>query len=534
MKALMKVFFYFGRRKTTALFHALAQYWSKNYGLSEFAGLVVAKDRDHADFLERQRDVQYRFIDRLEDIEDASLAAKVDEAEMAEWERQLGFSLMRFVVADRHIGHFYNTAGIVSPSPIMRLANDPDVLRKLIYHHLKYLQSRIREFKPTAVISGGAASMYALMLVRVCQLEGIPCLWVYPTRIMDRYSILDNISEVHDGVIQDFEAALHGSGDLSEYWQEAEAYVDGFQQASEAPEYYTSKYEGDIIKQRYDVGWLRLFARELGAAFPQFVKGAFNAVRGRPRRYLRRKRLVDKTALKVRQSVEWKRTVDRYSEEAIPKKEYIYFPLSVNPEASTMVVAPNFVDPLMVIECLSKNVPSSMEIYVKEHRPMVGLRKRSFYDKLRSFPNVRFISALADGVSLMRNARLTVVVTGTSGWESLLVGTPVLTFAQTSYTSIGLTRTCTDLDQIGHVIRELLDHGFGMSDSDRHRRLVAFVAATLKHSFVLKRADLRREGGRPGAYDADSPVIKVLGEAFTDALRRKSVQMPVLGSASGD
>lgn len=529
----MRVFFNFGRRKTTTLLHAVAQYWAKNYGVSEFGGLVVVKDRDHADFLERQRDIQYRFIDRLEDIEDASLAAVVDEAEMAEWERQLGFSLMRFVVADRHIGHFYNRAGIVSPSPIMRLANDPDVLRKLIYHHLEYLQRRIREFKPTAVISGGAAAMYSLMLVRVCQLEGVPCLWLCPTRIKDRYMIVDNISEVHDGVIQDFETALHGSGDLSEYWQEAEAYVDTFQQASEAPEYYTSKYEGDIIKQRYDVGWLRLLAREFGAAFPQFVKAAFNIVRGRPRQYLRRKRLVDKTALKIRQTIAWKLAVDRYSEEVTPQRDYIYFPLSVNPEASTMVLAPNFVDPLMVIECLSKNVPSTMDIFVKEHRPMVGLRNRSFYDRLRSFPNVRFISALANGVSLMRNARLTVVVTGTSGWESLLMGTPVLTFAETSYTPIGLTRSCTDLDQIGHVIRDLLDHGFGMCDSDRHRRLVTFVAATLKHSFVLKRADLRRERGRPGAYDADSPVIKILGEAFTDALRRKSAQMPVLGSASG-
>jgi hypothetical protein len=527
----MRVLFHFSRRKFASVFHALAQYWSQNHGISEFAGLVVAKDKKHAEFLEAQREIEYKFIDRVDDIEIEALETEINAEEMNEWERQLGFSLMQFVVADRHIGHFYNTAGIISPSPMMRLANNPNFFRKLLYHHFKRMQCRIDEFRPTVVILGRIAAMNALMLVRVCQLKGIPCLWLAPTRIKDRYMIVDNISEIHDGAVEDFEVALQQGGNLSPYWHEAETYVSAFQDTFQSPEYHSARYGNERIRRRYQVGWLRLFSRQVTRPIPRLAMTAIDTLRGRPHRYLRRQPLVHKWALRFRQAVQWKLALDKESSDVTPDKDYIYFPLSVNPEASTMVLAPNFVDPLMVVECLSKNVPATMDIYVKEHKPMIGLRRRDFYEKLRSFPNVRLISALADGPTLMRNARLTVVVTGTSGWESLLVGTPVLTFAQTSYTPIGLTRTCTDLNQVGTCIRELLDRGFGIPDSERHRRLVTFVASTLKHSFVLKAADIYGRQVKPGAYDAATPAIKILAQAFEDALRRRSIDVSVLRSA---
>ena len=111
----------------------------------------------------------------------------------------------------------------------------------------------------------------------------------------------------------------------------------------------------------------------------------------------------------------------------LPTK-YIYFPLHVDPEASTMVESYLYTDQLFIIELISKSMPGDYALLVKEHIPMLGLRDKIFYKKIQSLPNVRIIDPYVHPNKIIRNAKATIVITGTVSWESLCMGIPTIVF----------------------------------------------------------------------------------------------------------
>ena len=78
---------------------------------------------------------------------------------------------------------------------------------------------------------------------------------------------------------------------------------------------------------------------------------------------------------------------------SIPEnKKYVYFPLQVDPESSTMVISPMHTDQLSVIESLAKSLPADMILVVKEHLPMLGCRKLEFYRRIMEMPRVVLVN----------------------------------------------------------------------------------------------------------------------------------------------
>lgn len=123
-----------------------------------------------------------------------------------------------------------------------------------------------------------------------------------------------------------------------------------------------------------------------------------------------------------------------------PSVPYVYVPLHVQPERST---APNggiYDHSELTIEAVARVVPSGWRILVKEHpslfRPwQVGERGRrlSDYARMAALPNVRLVPLDTDPFDLIDGARAVATVTGTSGWEALGRGVPVLCFGTAWY-----------------------------------------------------------------------------------------------------
>jgi capsule polysaccharide modification protein KpsS len=105
--------------------------------------------------------------------------------------------------------------------------------------------------------------------------------------------------------------------------------------------------------------------------------------------------------------------------------KYFYFPLHLQPEASTIVCAQKYENQLFFIDSLVKSIPADTIIYVKEHYAGLGSRKLEFYKNLSKYPNILLIDPLVDTYKLIQNSIGVLTLTGTAGWEAMLLRKPV-------------------------------------------------------------------------------------------------------------
>jgi len=116
-------------------------------------------------------------------------------------------------------------------------------------------------------------------------------------------------------------------------------------------------------------------------------------------------------------------------------KQYIYFPLHFQPEASTTPMGGVFGDQLLAISLLSTHLPDGVNIYVKEHyKPSSWIcRTTDFYEELLRLPNVHLISMNSDTFALREHCTAVATVTGSAGFEALFRGKPVFLFGHRYY-----------------------------------------------------------------------------------------------------
>ena len=106
--------------------------------------------------------------------------------------------------------------------------------------------------------------------------------------------------------------------------------------------------------------------------------------------------------------------------------KYIYFPLQVQPEASTSSRSPFYMNLMSTIELISKSLPLGYKLIVKEHPLCIGMRSISFYRRLKHFPNVEFINNEMTGKEIIKLSKLVISFGGTTLFESINMGKKVL------------------------------------------------------------------------------------------------------------
>ena len=133
-------------------------------------------------------------------------------------------------------------------------------------------------------------------------------------------------------------------------------------------------------------------------------------------------------------------------------KPYYLFPLHLQPEASTLMMAPNYVNQIATIENIAKTLPGGHYLYVKEHTSSYGIHNNEFYSKIKSISNVKLISPFFNTRQLINNCIAPIVLTSTVGWEALLLGKPVVVLGEVFYNSSGLTYHVKKIDDLSEVL----------------------------------------------------------------------------------
>jgi len=154
------------------------------------------------------------------------------------------------------------------------------------------------------------------------------------------------------------------------------------------------------------------------------------------------------------------------------------FPLHVQPEATTLTLAPFYVDQPTLIANIAKALPVGYQLYVKEHVMAVGRRPLGEYERIMDIPNVKLISPDVRVRDLIQQSLGVCTITGTMGWEALVYGKPAITFGRPFYDASGLTYPVEEIQGLPRLLQKAVYNHY-VDDT----RLLAWTAATLTSTY---------------------------------------------------
>ncbi len=201
-------------------------------------------------------------------------------------------------------------------------------------------------------------------------------------------------------------------------------------------------------------------------------------------------------------------------------ERYVLFPLHHQPEASIDVYGSLNNNQLALIETLSRLLPATHKLWVKEHKGAISDRSLGWYRRVRSLPNVRLIDPFEDIFGMIRGADIVVSITGTAGYEAALLGVPSLGLAPVFFAPLLTNAPGARNHPLEWRLRELLAAPRARTDaSSLDPKAVDFLAQLYANSYVGNPAELEVPEARRCLPDHLANEAKAFSN-FVAGLRR--------------
>jgi len=147
------------------------------------------------------------------------------------------------------------------------------------------------------------------------------------------------------------------------------------------------------------------------------------------------------------------------------KDKYVYFPLHYQPERTVNPDGGVFFDYMFTLRILSESLPEGWKLYVKEHTSqfsymLSGERGRTVqdYDEILKLHNTILIPSNADSRELIASSQAVATITGTAGWEAVILGKPILYFGYPWYQDCPGTHQIFSVQQANFILSNLTAH----------------------------------------------------------------------------
>jgi capsule polysaccharide modification protein KpsS len=153
---------------------------------------------------------------------------------------------------------------------------------------------------------------------------------------------------------------------------------------------------------------------------------------------------------------------------------FVYYPLHVDPERQTLIVAPFLTNQIENITHIAKSLPPGYKLFVKEHGMMeiVGWRSISYYKEIMNLPNIELIHPKVDPQMLLDSCSLVVTINGTTGFEALFYKKPVIAFSNVSYATVSGVSIVNKIDELPKLIKSSLKNEVNLSELNDYINLV--------------------------------------------------------------
>lgn len=138
---------------------------------------------------------------------------------------------------------------------------------------------------------------------------------------------------------------------------------------------------------------------------------------------------------------------------------YLLFPLHYTKDAQMTFREPS-VDQFRLISDISRALPVGYYLYVKPHPHYLGTDiGLQTLRKLSKFKNVKIINPLFSQIKLLKNSKGVITLNSTTGFESMIMEIPVLTFGHDFYCKKDLCYVIRDINELAEKLVDMLKRG---------------------------------------------------------------------------
>lgn len=297
------------------------------------------------------------------------------------------------------------------------------------------------EAKPDAIIDFAGVNLFRGALDFVARYHNVPYLWADDLiALSDRIHISRYCLDDYEDIRQEYKKIVKQKVECNNGWYYLKEYQNNKSKkiySSHLPVkkeeiILTNKRKGKFSKKKVFIENIKDCCKEIilriKATKSYAYKYNFQLYKNVPSikiiRYLKGK--LANTYLKL-----------FYNFESAPNKQrYAFLTLHLQPEASTSLIAPYYVNEVTVIENVARSLPLHWTLVVKPHPLMIDKKPISFYKTMRQIPNVRLVSPWKDSRELINGSSAVIAISGTSGFEGLLLGKKVIVFGKTPWSMV--------------------------------------------------------------------------------------------------
>lgn len=160
-----------------------------------------------------------------------------------------------------------------------------------------------------------------------------------------------------------------------------------------------------------------------------------------------------------------------------PVEKYFFYPLHLEPEAVVLYHSHGiYQNQVKLIQNIAGQLPPETWLYVKDHPHDIGYRDAEDYAKLKAVPNIRLLDAKIAGREVIRYAQGVITLTGTAGFEALLLGKQVYTFGKTFYSTSPRVSYLHHIRELRAALYARRDE-INVDDIELYPYLTAYLAA---------------------------------------------------------
>jgi len=289
------------------------------------------------------------------------------------------------------------------------------------------------------------ASLPMMVLSKIMDARGTPFYFLIGSRVKEKFLIVKGLRDEYDRIDRIF-------ADL----KNRELAAEDREAAEEVAALYHSKkrYLSTSEKAVFEKKDLELtrFRRAFGSLYESFKYKTYRGYRKgawwSPVLYF-----VNKLKTMVNKQVLLR---NRLFKHPIPGDKFVLFLLHKQPEASTFVKSPLFMDQRYLIEIVAKSLPVGYSVYVKPHHNDFGNKPLNYFKEMTSRPNVRLLKTYCNSQELVRKCAAVVTISGTVGWEGIVLGKPVITFGNVFYNAYDQVMHVSDITQLPDRLRKAI------------------------------------------------------------------------------
>ena len=91
-------------------------------------------------------------------------------------------------------------------------------------------------------------------------------------------------------------------------------------------------------------------------------------------------------------------------------KKFIYFPLHIEQERSTLIATPFYTNDIEFIKNIAKSIPIDHLLYVKEHPAQLTRhwRDKKIYQAISNIPNVIMVHPFESSIDMIKNCSMVI------------------------------------------------------------------------------------------------------------------------------